>query len=198
MVKFYFKAKSLNPNTSSGMSAKCAALKPWLFGQAPSSNLYKNVISSFSLSGSFSTKHFCKYYQTLKHVKTKDRHILITYHVSKADLFVVFEFLDQVVIMRWKEGKTLDIVCQLFDDTVSDRYTIVCGGSTSKFINKNKWMRCCIMENTRCFTEFQEKCTLAMQDLITRADSCKNAVDWSKFAFFSWYITALSNSQVRK
>lgn len=111
--------------------------------------------------------------------------------MSHADIILVGELLDQMMIMGRKESSAFDIIGELFDYTVSDGGAVKSSRPAAQFVHENQRMFGGVVQNRRRLAQLQKECTLSLQDFISGADSGEYPVDWGQAAAFRRHVTTL-------
>ena len=82
------------------------------------------------------------------------------HHMTKSNIWISGELLDQWMIVGGEECATFDLLWQLSHHSTSDGCAVICSCTSTQLVYKNEWMSCGMAENRASLAELYKECTL--------------------------------------
>ena len=80
--------------------------------------------------------------------------------MTKSNIWISGELLDQWMIVGGEECATFDLLWQLSHHSTSDGCAVICSCASTQLVYKNEWMSCGMAENRASLAELYKECTL--------------------------------------
>ncbi len=110
--------------------------------------------------------------------------------MAHADIVLIRKLLDQVMVVSRKQRPALDLLRQLFDNTVGDRGAVERSRATTQLVHQHQRVLRSMVQDRASLTQLQEERALTGQDLITSADTRENPVNGTQAAAARRHVTA--------